>query len=89
MVNDGDPLIIKLNRKVADGQLKTMELSAPAMKSSKTENHVLELVDANEEQLRVRKARFNLGCAEVKLVSRSHRSQICVLAIVSIFDFWC
>lgn len=62
MVNDGDPLIIKLNRKAADGQLKTMELSAPAMKSSKTENHVLELVDATEEQLRVRKAWLNLGC---------------------------
>ncbi|MEP7320463.1 MAG: peptidase M61 [Saprospiraceae bacterium] len=61
-VKDGDPLTIKLKRKNVEGVVESLALSAPAMKSNRTESHFLEFITPSAEQLKVRRAWLNQKC---------------------------
>ncbi len=59
---EGDTLTVKVKRKNTAGALETVTLSAPAIKISKTDEHLLEFENPDAEQLKVRNAWLNLPC---------------------------
>lgn len=59
---EGDPVKVEVQRKDDKGELKTITLSAPAMKVKKTEEHSLEFENPTSEQLKIRTAWLNTPC---------------------------
>jgi predicted metalloprotease with PDZ domain len=59
---EGDTLTVKVKRKNTGGEMETVSLSAPAIKISKTDEHLLEFENPDAEQLKIRNAWLNLPC---------------------------
>jgi predicted metalloprotease with PDZ domain len=63
-LKEGDTVTVQVKRKNAKGEKETIALTAPAMKLTKTEEHVLEFETANDEQMKIRNAWLNLPCSK-------------------------
>jgi predicted metalloprotease with PDZ domain len=62
---EGDMVTVVVKRKNEAGETASVTLSAPAMKVTKTEQHVLELnAGATAEQLKIRNAWLNMPCGK-------------------------
>lgn len=61
---EGDLITMVVKRKDTDGSIKTVTLSAPAMNTTKTEEHKLSFGTATPEQLALRNVWLNIPCGK-------------------------
>jgi predicted metalloprotease with PDZ domain len=61
-VKEGDTVTMQVKRKNAAGVKETITLTAPAMKATKIDEHILEMENAGEEQIKIRSAWLNIPC---------------------------